>query len=311
MNGAFYLDSFLEMMAAERSVAKNTLRSYALDLNDYFQFLDQKSPLLALRADVEGYLQGLAKRAMAATTQARRLSSLRQYYQFLISEQLIAEDPTTCVEGPRLSRSLPKVLEVDEVEALLKVAQTDDSPQGLRFYALMEILYASGLRVTELVALPMALIPQNFDLLKRHQVLIVKSKGGRERLVPLGEMAITALERYLTVWPQFLANAGPQGHKWLFPSRGKLGHLTRHRFFQLIKEAALQSGLNPERVSPHVIRHAFATHLLQRGADLLTIQKLLGHADIATTQIYTHIAPEHVIRLVKEYHPLAKMGKIG
>ena len=297
---------FLEMLAAERGLAKNTLVAYAHDLQDLFLFLKPRHPYHAQTEDLNRYLQSLAIQERSATTQARRLSALRQYYRFLISENLILTDPTRALAAPKTQRALPKNLSVEDVDRLLLAAAGDKTPTGVRLYAMVEMLYASGLRVSEMVTLPMTVIPRQLDVLRDKQMLFIKGKGGQERIVPLGEIAIDALEKYLAIRPVFLTE---KDSKWVFPSRGKSGHLTRIRFFQLIKELAIAAGLSPEKVSPHVIRHAFATHLLQGGADLLSIQKLLGHADISTTQIYTHVMAEQIINLVKQHHPLAKMEK--
>lgn len=297
---------FLEMITAERAGAKNTILSYERDLRDFANFIHPLSLRDASKETIEGYLQFLAAKYLATTTQARRLSALKQFYKFLISEEFISQDPTQLLDAPKSTRSLPKTLTFEEVELLIKVASADSSQQGIRLYCLLEMLYASGLRVSELVSLPMKLIPKDIAQLSRLQMLYVKGKGGRERLVPLGEHAVEALQRYLVIRHTFLDGKKDDRNKWLFPSRSKEGYLTRHRFFQLLKELALKANLDPNRVSPHVVRHAFATHLLQGGADLLSIQKLLGHADISTTQIYTHVVADHVVKLVEQHHPLAK-----
>lgn len=297
---------FLEMLAAEKAGASNTILSYQHDLGDFLRFLAPTSLRLAVKADIERYLQTLATRGMATTTQARRLSTLRHFYKFLVSEQLVEQDPTQLLDSPKPERSLPKILDFDEVELLIQAAAITQTPQDIRLHCLVEMLYASGLRVSELVSLPINVIPQDPSQLAFQQMLFIKGKGGRERLVPLGHHAVEALQAYLKVRPYFLEKGYTNAHKWLFPSRGRQGYLTRHRFFQLLKELAIKAGIAPEKVSPHVLRHAFATHLLQGGADLLSIQKLLGHADISTTQIYTHVVVDHVVNLVAQHHPLAK-----
>ena len=300
------IDLFLEMLAAEKTGAKNTLISYQQDLTDFTQFLDLKGIRLADKDDIERYLQSLAQRGLAPTTQARRLSALKHFYKFLVSEAFVTHDPTHRLEGPKSARSLPKILTMEEVDLLIQAAATSTSPQGIRLYCLLEILYASGLRVSELVSLPFAVIPQDLGQLSHQQMLFIKGKGGRERLVPLGRHAVEALKAYLSIRSYFLDPSKKENHKWLFPSRSKEGYLTRHRFFQLLKDLAVSAAIQPEKVSPHVVRHAFATHLLQGGADLLSIQKLLGHADISTTQIYTHVVVDHIVHLVAQHHPLAK-----
>lgn len=300
------IESFLEMLVAEKAGAKNTILSYQQDLNDFQQFLTTKVLRQAQKTDVMAYLQFLAEKGLACATQARRLSTLKHFYKFLVSEALITHDPTALLDGPKAERPLPKTLTPAEVEILIQTAALSASIQGIRLYCLLEILYASGLRVSELMSLPMSVIPQDIKQLSNQQMLFVKGKGGRERLVPLGSHAIEALKSYLAIRPHFLTGNQKNHQKWLFPSRSKEGYLTRHRFFQLLKELAVQSNVDPEKVSPHVVRHAFATHLLQGGADLLSIQKLLGHADISTTQIYTHVMVDHVVNLVTQHHPLAK-----
>ena len=300
------IELFLEMLAAEKASAKNTLISYQQDLVDFAQFLGSKALRLVEKEDVERYLQSLAQRGLASTTQSRRLSALKHFYKFLVSEAFINHDPTHRFEGPKSPRNLPKLLTYDEVDLLIQTAATSISPQGIRLYCLLEILYASGLRVSELVSLPLAVIPQDLEQLSHQQMLFVKGKGERERLVPLGGHAVEAIKTYLSIRSHFLDPHKKENHKWLFPSRSKEGYLTRHRFFQLLKELAVLANIYPEKVSPHVVRHAFATHLLQGGADLLSIQKLLGHADISTTQIYTHVMADHIVNLVTQHHPLAK-----
>lgn len=300
------IELFLEMLVAEKAGAKNTIISYQQDLNDFAQFLGVTAFRCVEKEDVEKYLQSLAERGLAPATQSRRLSALKHFYKFLVSETLINHDPTHRFEGPKSPRSLPKILTTEEVELLIQTAAESTSPQGIRLYCLLEILYASGLRVSELVSLPFATIPQDLGQLSHQQMLFIKGKGGRERLVPLGSHAVEAIKAYVAIRPHFLDVSKKETHKWLFPSRSKEGYLTRHRFFQLLKELALLANIYPEKVSPHVVRHAFATHLLQGGADLLSIQKLLGHADISTTQIYTHVVADHIVNLVTQHHPLAK-----
>ncbi len=309
-----HLDSFLEMVAAERGGAKNTLEAYRRDVIDFFGFLNRsRGESVGIEAimggDIIDYLTHLSKENLSTATQSRRLSSLRQFFKFLVSEQLVDLDPTQLVEAPKVVKSLPKILSVEEVDQLILAAADQDSPQGIRLSAMLELMYASGMRVSELVGLSYLVIPQDFESLRKNQMFFIKGKGGRERLIPLGQPAITALEKYLLIRPVFCKGAPTEASKWLFPSRGKEGHLTRIRFFQQIKALALEVGLDPEKVSPHVLRHAFATHLLQGGANLLMIQKLLGHVDISSTQIYTHVIAEHVIKLVEDHHPLSRREK--
>jgi integrase/recombinase XerD len=235
---------------------------------------------------------------LAPRTGARRLSALRQFYRFLYAEGLRGDEPTAALDSPHQGRPLPRVLSESEVDALLAAARSRDGPEGLRLAALVEVLYATGLRVSELVALPLAAVRRD------PRVLLVRGKGGKERMVPLGEPAREALSAYLEVRRRFC----PAGRdpRWLFPSRAASGHLTRHRFAQLLKALAVEAGVDPGKVSPHVLRHAFASHLLEHGADLRAVQQMLGHADISTTQIYTHVLNERLRRLVETHHPLAR-----
>ena len=292
------LELFLEMLAAERGAAVNTLDAYRRDLTDFERFLiGRKGHFDTARTDdLRAYIAALGRAGMAPRTAARRLSALRQFYRFLFREGLRGDDPAQAIESPRRGRSLPKTLSETEVDQLLEAAGALEGPGGVRMAALLELLYATGLRVSELVGLPFGAVARD------PQVLVVRGKGGRERMVPLGEAARDAVRAYLQVRSSF---AGAADSTWLFPSRGASGHLTRHRFAQMLKDLALACGLDPAKVSPHVLRHAFASHLLDRGADLRSVQKMLGHADISTTQIYTHVLSERLRRLVQEHHPLA------
>ncbi len=304
------IESFLEMMAAERGAAPNTLAAYRRDVEDYSAFLAQcGTPLLAARPQsIAAYLKAAAASGLAATSRARRLSSIRQLYRFLAAEGLIKDDPTTGFSGPRRERPLPKILSIAEVEALLDRAASRidrlsgrDRFRALRLKALLEVLYATGMRVSELVELPRSVLTGD------DRVLTIKGKGGRERLVPLNSAAREALFRYLNIGNDSEDDLAPMiRNRYLFPSRGADGHLTRQRLAQELKALAFEAGLDPERVSPHVLRHAFASHLLDRGADLRAVQQLLGHADISTTQIYTHVLEERLRQLVRDHHPLAK-----
>jgi len=296
------IDAFLEMMVAERGAAANTVAAYRRDLADYAAFLARRGgdPLAADVADLRAYLGRLEEAGLAAGTAARRLSALRQFHRFLCAEGLRADDPSAALDSPRQGRRLPKILSEAEVDGLLAAARARPGAGGARLVALLEILYATGLRVSELVGLPM-------DALSRDaRFLVVAGKGGKERLVPLGEPAMAALADWLS--HRRAALKGAAASPWLFPSRAAGGHLTRQRLAQLLKELAVEAGLPPARVSPHVLRHAFATHLLAHGADLRAIQQMLGHADVSTTQIYTHVVDSRLARLVESAHPLAADG---
>lgn len=310
------VDSFLDMLTTERGAAVNTRQAYWRDLADFSLYLRdkfQKEIVDASSTEIKTYLDDLGnkihvkgqnKAQIATRTVARRLSALRQFYRYLVSENIRNEDPTTTLESPKQTRTLPKTLSEAEVSTLIKTAANGGGADSLRLVCLLEMLYATGLRVSELVGLPLSSIGEEM------QFLMVAGKGGRERMVPLSEPAQKAIRNYLDVRQQFIAidDKGAQG-QWLFPSRtSESGHLTRQRFAQLLKDLAENAGLEADRVSPHILRHAFATHLLSNGADLRSVQKMLGHADIATTQIYTHIIGEKAKQTVEEKHPLSQTG---
>ena len=301
MSSGDWVEAFLEMMAAERAAAANTLTAYAKDLADVQGFLAaRKRDLISAGAeDMEAYFQDLSARGLSAATASRRRSAARQFYRFVLGEGWRSDDPTSRVEAPRRGRPLPKILTRDEARRLIEAASARDGAAGARLGAMVELLYASGLRISELTALPLAPFSQD------PTYLIVKGKGGKDRLAPLNETARSAVKAYLAFRPSFLPK-GVKASPWLFPSRGKGGRLTPRRFAQLLDEAALHAGLDPAEVSPHVLRHAFATHLLEGGADLRVVQTLLGHADIATTQIYTHVAQDRLREVVETKHPLSR-----
>lgn len=299
-----HLETFLEMLTAERGHADNTVAAYRGDLELLTDFLAGRRvlPEDATADHLRAFLKFLNGQGAAAGTVARRLSALRQFYRFLYAERIRDDDPSSGIDGPRLGRALPKYLSEREVDDLLAAAEARPGREGLRLKALLEVLYASGLRVSELVGLPLSAISRD------GRMLIVRGKGAKERMVPLSEPASAALADYLAVRDDFLPKGrkvgAPQRH--MFPSRGKEGHLTRERFAQMLKDLARDAGLDAKRVSPHVLRHSFASHLLAHGADLRALQQMLGHADIATTQIYTHVLEERLKQLVGEAHPLAR-----
>lgn len=299
--GDAWAEAFLEMMSVERAAAKNTLTAYTRDLNDAAGFLAGRGCDLgsATAQDIEAYFAALGARGMAPATAARRRAAVRQFYRFVLGETWRADDPSRRVEAPRKGRSLPKVLSREEMDRLLGAAAARDGAHGLRLACMVELAYASGMRISELTGLTLQ------ALFRDPAYLIVKGKGGKERLAPLNTAAREAVKAYLNVRPGFLPK-GDKANPWLFPSRGKAGRLTPRRFAQMLDEAAAEAGIDPARVSPHVLRHAFATHLLEGGADLRVVQKLLGHADIATTQIYTHVAGDRLREVVQTRHPLAK-----
>lgn len=311
------IETFIEMMAVERGAAENTLDAYRRDLDDAADFLASQSASLAGAStdDIRGYVSDLAARGFAASSQARRMSSLRQFYKFLYAEGMRGDDPTGPIETAKKARPLPKIMSESEVDRLIDAAAAAaEAPEltdialvrAKRMQALVEILYATGLRVSELVSLPRSV------LRSQSRLIIVRGKGDKERMVPIGERARDALEgfgaaiRAAATVPRM---AGAEEPLWLFPALSESGHMTRQAFARDLKALAAQAGIAAARVSPHVLRHAFASHLLQNGADLRAVQELLGHADISTTQIYTHVLEERLIRLVSDHHPLSEASR--
>ena len=302
-----WVSDFLEAMAAERGAARNTLLSYGRDLEDYCTWLAGRglAPDTAQRADVEDYLVFCDAQGLAKSTRARRLSSIKQLYRFAFEEGYRGDNPAVQISGPGRDKRLPKTLSVDEVDRLLEAAETHGrrDEDRLRTTCLMQLLYATGMRVSELVGLPVAAAKGD------PRMILIRGKGGKERMVPLSPPARAALAAWLPVREAAEDARRAQGaaaSPHLFPSRGASGHLTRHAFYQIIKELAVAGGVSPSKVTPHTLRHAFATHLLERGADLRAIQTFLGHADVATTEIYTHVIEERLRALVLDHHPLAK-----
>jgi len=292
-----HVEAFLEMLAAERGAARLTRDAYRNDLGDLAAFLDDTALEAAATADLRRYLAAMARAKRAASTAARRLSALRQFYRFLVLEGIRGDDPTQALDAPRRRRALPKLVSEDEVAGLLAAARARAGSDGARLVCLVELLYGAGLRCSELVSL-------GISAARDPRFLVIRGKGDKERLVPLGVPARDALAEYLKLRGDFVGDG--ETSPWLFPSRGASGHLTRRRCGQLLKELALEAGLDPARLSPHVLRHAFASHLLDHGADLRSVQEMLGHADITTTQIYTHVLSDRLQRLVAEHHPLAR-----
>lgn len=302
MNGGHLVDAFLEMMSAERGAAKNTIDAYRRDLGDYCGFLARRcsGPTAAGREQVTEYLAFLEAEGIAAASSARKLSAIRQFHKFLAADALRGDDPTRIIASPKARRSLPKVLSIAEIDRLLSLAETEiEAPEAseaqramsARLYLLLELLYATGMRVSELVELKRAAVMRDASF------LTVRGKGGKERIVPLTDRARDAVKAYLT---------RPAPGVWLFPAGGESGHLSRQVFARELKGLAGRAGISAARVSPHVLRHAFASHLLAGGADLRVVQTLLGHSDISTTQIYTHVLDEKLRSLVETHHPLAE-----
>ncbi|MBV8836184.1 MAG: site-specific tyrosine recombinase XerD [Alphaproteobacteria bacterium] len=309
------IELYLEMLAAERGAAANTLEAYRRDLEDFSEKLSEYGRAIASAEgdEIRRYLATLSDRGFSAASLARRLSAIRQLYRFLYAEGLRKDDPAAAIEGPKRGRPLPKVLSIGHVDQLLTTAREgiDDAarPMGERLRAarlncLLEVLYATGLRVSELVSLPASAARRD------ERMLIVRGKGNKERLVPLNDAAKRAMREYLALRTEAESSktkkVAIKPSKWLFPSFGASGHLTRQHFARDLKALAGSAGLRPKQVSPHVLRHAFASHLLQNGADLRSVQTLLGHADISTTQIYTHVLEERLKSLVRDLHPLGE-----
>jgi integrase/recombinase XerD len=299
------VELFLDMMATERGASVNTLDSYRRDVEDYTAFLASKKRDVdaATTADIRAYLAALAKRELASSSVARRLSAVRQLHRFLYAEGKRKDDPAAVLEGPRRGRPLPKILTVDQVSKLLATAQgaarKDSKPaeklRAARLLCLLEVLYATGLRVSELIALPASAARGEND------TIIVRGKGGKERVVPLGDAARRAIQDYR----RLATESGAKDSRWLFPAFSDSGHVTRQHVARELKSLAVSAGVEPRKMSPHVLRHAFASHLLANGADLRIVQALLGHADVSTTQIYTHVLDERLKSMVRDLHPLA------
>jgi integrase/recombinase XerD len=299
------IEAFLEMMSAERGAGANTLAAYARDLDDFAAFAKAGAEA-ASRDEIQAYLVHLSKSGLAASSQARRLSALRQFFGFLYAEDVRKDNPTDAVTAPKASRPLPKILSAADMEAMITAAGAEDSAESKRLTCVVEMLYAAGLRVSELAGLPLMAVKN------REGFILVRGKGNKERLAPLNASARAAITAYLEVRAEFLPKGPRRAHaeRYLFCSRAAEGFLTRQRIHQLLKALAIKSGLDPAKVSPHVLRHAFATHLVEGGADLRSVQTLLGHADIATTEIYTHVAKDHLKKVMQRAHPLAR-GKPG
>lgn len=309
MSPDHWLPLFLDAIMAERGAAKNTLAAYERDLLDVKSWLTGRARSFgdASRDDVESYLVHCDAQGLSRATRARRLSAIKQLYRFAFEEGYREDNPAVQISGPGKDKKLPKTLSLEEVDRLLASASQHgrNAHERLRNTCLMQLLYATGMRVTELVSLPLAATRGD------PRMLLIKGKGGKERMVPLSAPARDALAQWVQArdeQDEASAAKGTNTSPYLFPSRGKSGHLTRHAFYNQIKGFAVESGVSPAKVTPHTLRHAFATHLLERGADLRSIQVLLGHADVATTEIYTHVLEERLKELVLDHHPLAKDG---
>lgn len=304
---SIHIESFIEAMLAERGAAANTAAAYRRDLEDLEAYLRRRGTALETAGPeaLSDYAASLERAGLAPATAARRLSAIRQFHKFLYAERLRPDDPSATLDAPRRGRPLPKILSAGEVEALLAAARRAGGAEGKRLVCLLEIAYATGLRVSELAGLPLSAVARD------RRLLTVRGKGGKERVVPLTDAAADALAEWLEARAaRDAGGAGTPGggSPFLFPSRAAAGHLTRRRLGQMLKELAVAAGIDPARVFPHALRHAFATHLLDHGADLRSVQRMLGHVDISTTQIYTHVLEERLKAVVARHHPLAKRG---
>jgi len=290
-----YIDSFLEMIVAERGASLCTVQAYRRDLEDVDAFLTTQGKKIhkVKRVDLENYMHTVVQNHLSAKTQSRRLSAIREFYRFLYSEDIIQKNPADYLLSPKVGKSLPKYLSEHEVERLLETA----AHKNIRMKVLLEVLYASGMRVSELIGLPVS------SVLKDAASITIIGKGNKERIVPLNIVARKVLDQWLILRELKWTKGRP--NKWLFPSKSSSGHLTRDGFFKALKEIAVEAGIDPERVSPHVFRHSFASHLIAHDADLRSVQKMLGHADIATTEIYTHVLEDRLKKTLEKSHPLA------
>ena len=299
------VEQFIEMMLAERGASANTVAAYQRDLDEFDAHLTKRKQKLetAARADIESFLSTLARAGRSPGTQARKLSAIRQLFSFLYNEKLRADNPAVTLDTPKLKKSLPKTLTTQDIETLIEQAHLDETPKGIRLQAMLEVMYGAGLRVSELVGLTLSAL-QFKPGTAQAEFLMIRGKGNKERLVPLGGRAREAVTRYMGLRKIFMGTE--KTSPYLFPYARAEGFVTRQQFGVMLKDLALLAGIDPEKISPHTLRHSFASHLLEGGADLRVIQELLGHSDISTTQIYTHVAGGRLKKLVQEHHPLAK-----
>lgn len=299
MDNGKLIAGFLSMMVAERGAAQNTIESYELDLEQFFDLVPTKEIKNIKSEDISAVLQAFSRQAYAPKTIARKLSAIKEFFKFLFSEKEIKENPTTYIIAPKQEKPLPKFLTEAEVKSLIETAWQSESLTDKRLAVMLELIYACGLRVSELVAMPENCI--DYD---KRQILI-RGKGNKERIIPISERAMKAVFDYINYRSHFIK----EGRRsiWMFPSkRSASGHITRDAFFVYLKDLAIRAGISPSKISPHVLRHSFATHLINHNADLRSVQKMLGHEDISTTEIYTHIISEKLIETVKKLHPLSK-----
>lgn len=326
-----YLDQFVEMMVAEKGVARNTVSAYVRDIREFHDFLARlkTNPISSTESDIREFIHNLHAASIAPRSIARKLSSLRAYYDFFLQEQLISLNPAKGVDTPRYASSLPEILSIEEINKLIKYTSSDKSPEGIRLDAMIKLLYAAGLRVSELVSLKLTDLQIEHRLDKKGSgknsgindqittfygnikpYFYIKGKGGKERLVIINDNTINALKEYLPLRAIFINESNRASQLYVFPSLSSTGFMTRQNFAILLKNAALNAGLDSDRVSPHILRHSFASHLLAGGADLRAIQELLGHADISTTQVYTHIQSGKLKEVLEELHPASNWQEI-
>jgi integrase/recombinase XerD len=302
-----FLEQFLETSIAERGIAKNSVAAYKVDLLGFNNFLQAHKipcPTLTNTENIRKYIRFLSVNGASPRSVARKISSMRSYYNFLLSENIITDNPTSLVDIPKYHSKLPNLLSVDEIKRLIENSERNNSPDVLRFLAMIHLIYAAGLRISELVSIKMTnlAIDKETGVIKNH--IFITGKGSKERIVIINDKARSALANYIPHRSSFMKDAGSQ---YLFPSKAKQGYMTRQNFALLLKQAAMHAMLDPERISPHVLRHSFASHLLAGGADLRVIQELLGHSDISTTQIYTHIETTRLREVMDQYHPASKI----
>ncbi|RTK92686.1 MAG: site-specific tyrosine recombinase XerD [Rickettsiales bacterium] len=306
-----YSEQFLEMNLAERGIAQNTLISYRRDLQDFNFFLKQikKQELEIVSYDIELYIKLLSANSINARSINRKISTIKNYYNFLISENHTLFNPVFTVDLPKYQTKLPKILSIDEIKALMQSCNKDETIEGIRLSAMIHLIYATGMRVSELVSLKISDITSGSKSENIRQSFNIRGKGGKERIVVLNDKAKITIEKYLKIREKFCANAKSTNKIYFFSSDSGSGHMTRQNFGQLLKKATLAANLDPGRVSPHILRHSFASHLLEGGADLRVIQELLGHSDIGTTQIYTQVQVGYLKKVLQDFHPLEQNDK--
>ena len=308
-----YSEQFLEMSLAEKGISNNTLVSYKRDLLDFQEYLkiDNKDELLISSDDIDNYIQLLSQRSLLPRSINRKISTLKNYYNFLISEQYLDYNPLLNIDLPKYQNKLPQLLSIEEIKTLLDCCQQDNSNDGVRMNAMIHLMYASGMRVSELVSLKLVDITQGNNSLDIRKSFLVKGKGHKERIVVINNQAQTVIRQYLKIRDSFYSkNIAAKAKIYLFVSHSANGYMTRQNFAQNLKKITLKAGLDPISVSPHVLRHSFASHLLEGGADLRVIQELLGHADISTTQVYTHVQTKHLQKTLTQFHPLSELNQI-